>query len=445
MARYRIPGPLDASRGNHMLRDGTSQRAPGALPGPIGGANPGHASAWDPRVYLARAQAVRDAVKIGIQRAPDAIWQETGHAIGDLVKGLIPGLLMTMAVEGICAVVGGAAGGVVGAALGALAGGVGAVPGAVAGAATGTQMGLTLGAALLTWLGLGFLLVSLGEGLLELTTHVYQATLKAWDAADSANPVIEVNLAGEALAHAVGKLFQLILTAIVARLTMRVETTANAAASGVKKDVLAQLADSKLGKGFAKWVADNEQALLSNPKLRGQAKPKASEKPVDKAQTPSQVKKQAKKDGGDGEDKPPGKGRRQEPGPCDHLKQGNGKGPYRGGAHGKTSKPANDGKDSHHMPAKDASPLAINDGPAIQMDPTHHGRTSSNGQMPGSIDYREAIADLITQGKWREAMAIEIKDVRRVAREFDDPRKYNEAMLEMMEYFKCLEKNNLLK
>lgn len=305
MARYHIPGPLNASRGNHAIQDGTLQRTPGMLPGPIGGAHASHASAWDPRIYIARAEAVRDAVRIGIRRAPDAILEETGHAIGDLVRGLIPGLLMTMAVEGICAVVGGAAGGLVGAAVGALAGGVGAAPGAVAGAATGVELGMSLGAALLTWLGLGFLLVSVGEGLLELTTRVYHATMKAWDACDSGNPVIEVNLAGEALARAVGKLFQLILTAIVARLTMRVETAANAAASTVKKDVLAQLADSKLGKGFAKWVADNEQALLRNPKLRGQAKPKASEKPVEGAQTPSQVKKQAKKDGGEGGDKPP--------------------------------------------------------------------------------------------------------------------------------------------
>ena len=38
------------------------------------------------------------------------------------------------------------------------------------------------------------------------------------------------------------------------------------------------------------------------------------------------------------------KGRKK--GPCDHLRQGNGTGPYRGGAHSKTSKPSNDGKDS---------------------------------------------------------------------------------------------------
>jgi len=140
-----------------------------------------------------------------------------------------------------------------------------------------------------------------------------------------------------------------------------------------------------------------------------------------------------------------GKSRRKPPGPCDHLRQGNGKGPYRGGAHSKTSKPVNDDKDSHHIPAKDASPLKPQDGPAIQMAPKDHAKTSSNGQMSGSIEYREMIADLIAEGKWREVMTTEIRDVRRVAREAGTPTKYNEAMLEMLEYFKCLEKHGLLK
>jgi hypothetical protein len=351
---------------------------------------------------------------------------------------------MTMAVEGICAVVGGAAGGLVGGALGTLAGGVGAVPGAVAGAATGAQLGLSLGAALLTWLGLGFLLVSMGEGLLALTTSVYQTCQNAWDASDSAHPAAEVDRAGAELAQAVGQLFQLILTAIVARLTIRPNPGSGQATNSERKDVLAQLANSRLGQGFAKWAADNEQALLRNPKLRAQAKPKASEKPVDRAQTPSQVKKQAGKDGGEGGDKPPTNARRQEPGPCDHLKQGNGKGPFRGGAHGKTSTPANDKKDSHHMPADDISPLPRNDGPAIQMDPPDHRMTKSNGSQPGSAKYRATLEGLVRQGRWREAMLKEIKDIRRIQDAVKSPRKYNEAILEMLEYFKCLEKNNLL-
>ncbi len=54
------------------------------------------------------------------------------------------------------------------------------------------------------------------------------------------------------------------------------------------------------------------------------------------------------------------------------------------------------------------------------------------------------IESLLKEGKWREAMAIEIQDIREIAKAIGDPRKYNEAMLEMLEYFKCLEKNNLL-
>ncbi|WP_198116526.1 hypothetical protein [Massilia rhizosphaerae] len=65
--------------------------------------------------------------------------------------------------------------------------------------------------------------------------------------------------------------------------------------------------------------------------------------------------------------------------------------------------------------------------------------------MAGSIEYRESLEELISQGKWREAMAIEVRDVRRIAKEAGDPRKYNEAILEMLEHYKCLEKHSLLK
>jgi hypothetical protein len=136
-------------------------------------------------------------------------------------------------------------------------------------------------------------------------------------------------------------------------------------------------------------------------------------------------------------------------GPCDHLKKGKGEGPYRGGAHSETSKPKNDGKDSHHMPAKDSykqTTLDKNDGPAIQMDPKDHAKTSSNGRW-GDLaeDYRSEIKDMIDKGEWRKALAKEINDVRKIARKAGDPKKYNEAMMEMLEYYKCLGKNGLLK
>ncbi|MCB1915650.1 MAG: hypothetical protein KDG52_08040 [Rhodocyclaceae bacterium] len=161
-----------------------------------------------------------------------------------------------------------------------------------------------------------------------------------------------------------------------------------------------------------------------------------------------EVARPSNRDGGrvDGDgDGGTGKKKKREPGPCDHLRQGNGSGPYRGGAHAKTSKPVGDGLDSHHMPADDASPLARNDGPAIQMDPADHAITSSNGRGGSEArDYRRMVQGLIENGDWRSAMALEILDVREVAKTIGEPGKYNEAMLEMLEYFKCLEKHGLL-
>lgn len=137
--------------------------------------------------------------------------------------------------------------------------------------------------------------------------------------------------------------------------------------------------------------------------------------------------------------------RKSEPGPCDHLLKGNGKGGYRGGGHEETKEPIGDGLDSHHMPAKAASPLDPDKGPAIQMEPTDHGKTSSNGKVKGFANYIYRIKILLTQGKWRNAMAVEIKDVRRVAKMQGDLRRYNIAMQEMLDYFHCLEKHNLLR
>lgn len=98
------------------------------------------------------------------------------------------------------------------------------------------------------------------------------------------------------------------------------------------------------------------------------------------------------------------------------------------------------------MPAKKVSPLDKDDGPAIQMDPPDHRETLSNGsQGREGAAFRKAIGTMLAEGRWRDAMFKEILDVRRVAREMGDARKYNEAMLEMLEYFKCLEKHNLLK
>ncbi|WP_195763681.1 DUF4214 domain-containing protein [Duganella guangzhouensis] len=113
------------------------------------------------------------------------------------------------------------------------------------------------------------------------------------------------------------------------------------------------------------------------------------------------------------------------------------RGPYRGGPHSATSLPRNDGLDSHHIPDRNANPLVLpSQGPAIQMTPRDHGGTSSNGQNGrASAIYRAETADMISQGRYRDAMAREILDVRRAAAERSGDRtKYNEAISEMMKY-----------
>ena len=281
MANYRIPGPLDASRGNHNVRDGTGQRMAGVTPGFINGSTPGNTSAWDMLVKnYERVAAVRQAIAIGELRACAAILRETGHAIEELIKGLIPGLLMMLVVLVATTVIGG----VIGAVIGFFFGGVGAVPGA----AIGAELGVSAGTAILGWLGLAFLAVGIAEGFGELVGAVAHATTRAWDAPDHARPQAEIHAAGEEYANAIALLFKIILMAIVARLMLR-QTRASS------KDLLDDLAKSKLGKGFAAWVAKNQESLLNNPRLRPKPKAKQSEAPVEKAQTPSQAKKQAQK------------------------------------------------------------------------------------------------------------------------------------------------------
>ena len=119
------------------------------------------------------------------------------------------------------------------------------------------------------------------------------------------------------------------------------------------------------------------------------------------------------------------------------IKNATVRGPYRGGPHSETRLPVNDKLDSHHMPDRNADPrVTANEGPAIKMDPIDHAGTSSNGQngRAGAI-YRAQTADMISKGRYRDAMAREARDVRRAAAaRSGDIAKYNEAMKEMLGY-----------
>jgi hypothetical protein len=115
-------------------------------------------------------------------------------------------------------------------------------------------------------------------------------------------------------------------------------------------------------------------------------------------------------------------------------------GPYRGGPHSQTKLPVGDGLDSHHLPADAISPIPREKGPAIKMDPADHKETSSNGSGLDAVEYRSEIREMIESGRMRDAMATEIKDVRRAAKLVSgNQKKYNEAIREMLEYSKKME------
>jgi hypothetical protein len=83
----------------------------------------------------------------------------------------------------------------------------------------------------------------------------------------------------------------------------------------------------------------------------------------------------------------------------------------------------------HHMPADSASPLERNDGPAIKMEKADHRKTASCGSSREAREYQQIQRELIEEGKFLEALQMDIDDIRE---KFGD--KYDDAINEMMEY-----------
>ena len=83
----------------------------------------------------------------------------------------------------------------------------------------------------------------------------------------------------------------------------------------------------------------------------------------------------------------------------------------------------------HHMPADSVTELSRNDGPAIRMDKEDHRETASCGNSREAREYRERQKELIDDGKFEEAVNMDIEDIRE---KFGD--KYDDAINEMLEY-----------
>ncbi len=88
----------------------------------------------------------------------------------------------------------------------------------------------------------------------------------------------------------------------------------------------------------------------------------------------------------------------------------------------------------HHMPADSTSKLERGDGPAIKMEKDDHRQTASCGSSREAREYRAQQKELIEQGKFREALQMDIDDIHE---KFGN--KYDDAISEMLEYVDKLE------
>ena len=66
----------------------------------------------------------------------------------------------------------------------------------------------------------------------------------------------------------------------------------------------------------------------------------------------------------------------------------------------------------HHIPAASISSISYNDSPAITMSKADHQNTASYDSKAGARAYRQKQNDLIQQGRFQEALQMDIEDIR---------------------------------
>lgn len=107
----------------------------------------------------------------------------------------------------------------------------------------------------------------------------------------------------------------------------------------------------------------------------------------------------------------------------------------KGGSYSEVKKNTNsETHEVHHMPADATSKLSHGDGPAIRMEKADHRKTASCGYSKEAQEYRAAQKKLIEEGKFREALQMDIDDIHD---KFGD--KYDDAIAEMLDYVEQLE------
>ena len=170
-----------------------------------------------------------------IEKSGDYLWasieKHVEKMMWDTLKGLASTLVMAAALLAVTTAIG--------AALGALAGGVGAAPGAAA--------GFEVGMALLEWLGLGMLIVWVGQAIIEIGGAFGSFLGQVWNARGDAK---KLDAAAFQFAEAVGILLAKLLEALVMYVS----------AKGMPK-AMESLQGTKFGEALgktesAKWLAE---------------------------------------------------------------------------------------------------------------------------------------------------------------------------------------------
>ena len=96
-------------------------------------------------------------------------------------------------------------------------------------------------------------------------------------------------------------------------------------------------------------------------------------------------------------------------------------------------------QEKHHMPADSTSHLETGDGPCIAMEKEDHMQTASWGSSREAKEYRQKQRELIEDGKFREALQMDIDDIHE---KFGD--KYDDQINEMLAYVDELEKAGMI-
>ena len=105
-------------------------------------------------------------------------------------------------------------------------------------------------------------------------------------------------------------------------------------------------------------------------------------------------------------------------------------GEKRGGSYKEVFKPGRgENIEVHHMPADEVNGLERNDGPAIAMDRLDHRQTASCGMSKAAQEYRARQAEFISEGKFKEAMKMDIDDIHC---KFGD--RYDGSIQQMLDY-----------